>query len=203
MNTLLADNKKTAAVSLVESIKIYEIANKAVLQGVEDAEKVATTIVSRAIKAQTKGITLFAIDFAKVDAIDRSVAAGICMALTGIVGATWHQYFVLQNLKGPAKQILEIEMKESNLVAVLIEDDGSPQLVGDRDTVSSGIGLWDYLLAEGGWKEVRDVIDDLNIPEVYARAHLTRLYDYGLVFKYEQPRHHLYRAVGLKEDLKP
>ena len=65
MTTLLVDKKNTAAVSLLEPIKIYEIANKAVLQGIEDAEKVATTIVSRAIKAQAKGITLFAIDFAR------------------------------------------------------------------------------------------------------------------------------------------
>jgi hypothetical protein len=198
----LADRKEIASISLLASIKIYEIVNRSVLQGVEDAEKIATTIVSRAIHAQSKGITLFAIDFAKVDAIDRRVAAAVCMALVGIVDATWHQYFVLKNLQGPARQILEMEMNESNLVAVLLEEDDSPQLFGDRDTVASGIGLWEYLLAQGEWKEVRQVIEDLDIPEVYARAHLTRLYDYGLAFKYEQPRHHLYRAVGLKEDLK-
>ena len=202
MVTLLADKKKTATISLLEPIKIYEIANKAVLQGIEDAERVATTIVSRAIKAQSKGITLFAIDFAKVDAIDRNVAGGICMALMGIVGATWHQYFVLRNLNGPTRQILEIEMKEGDLVAVVFEADGSPQLFGDVDTVASGVELWKYLLSEGSWKEVREVVEALNLPEVYARAHLTRLYEYGLAFKYEQPRHHLYRAVGLKEDLK-
>lgn len=202
MNTLV-DQKKITAVSLLPPIKIYELVGKAVPQGVDDAERIATTIVSRAVRAQPKGITLFVLDFAKIDAIDRHVAAGICMALGGIVNATLHQYFVLKNVNGPTQQILEGEMEVHDLIAVVIEKDSSPQIIGDKSAAASGIELWKYLLAEREWKEVWQVVEDLKLPEVYARAHLTRLYDYGLVFKYEQPRHHLYRAVGLKEDLKP
>lgn len=188
-------------ISLLPSIGVYKIARKNVLQDVGDAEEVAIAILSRAIKAQPKGIGLFVIDFEKIDAMDKNVAVAICAALNGIVWTAWEQFFVFQNLKGGAKRALEIEMIESGLVSVLLEV-GSPQLFGDKDTIKGGIKIWDYLLEKRQWKEVREVAEALGLTEVYARAHLTRLYDNGLVFRDTQPRYHLYRAVGLKKDLK-
>lgn len=188
-------------ISLLSPIGVYKIARKNVLQDVGNAEEVAMAILSRAIRAQPKGIGLFIIDFEKVDAMDKNVAVAICAALNGIVWTAWEQFFVFQNLRGGAKRALEIEMIESGLVSVLLEV-GSPQLFGDKDTVKGGIKIWDYLLKKGQWKEVREVAEALGLTEVYARAHLTRLYENGLAFRDTQPRYHLYRAVGLKKDLK-
>ena len=195
------NKKNPAEISSLDSINIYEITKKSVLLSTEDAEKIGVAVLSKAIKAQPKGIGLFVIDFAKIDALDRDVAVAICAALCGIQGAAWDQFFVLKNLKGPARRVLEIEMIESDFVTVLLED-GNPLLLGDKDMVTGGVRIWEYLLKQGQWKEVREVAEALGLTEVYARAHLTRLYDNGLAFCDTQPRHHLYRAVGLKKDLK-
>lgn len=197
----LANKKMAAEISLLNPINVYKIARKSVLQSTEDAEKIATTILSKAIKAQPQGISVFVIDFNKVDAIDRNVAVAICAALNGIVWTAWENFFVLKGLEGPAKRVLEVEMTESNIVSVLLEPDGSPQLFGDKNAVAGGIKIWEYLLAQGQWKEVREVVHDLDLTEVYVRAHLTRLYENGLAFRDKQPRHHLYRAVGIRKDL--
>ncbi|MCH8986981.1 hypothetical protein IIA94_02330 [Patescibacteria group bacterium] len=195
------NKKNPAEISSLDSINIYEITKKSVLLSTKDAEKIGVAILSRAIKAQPKGIGLFVIDFGKIDAMDKSVAVAICAALNGIVWTAWEQFFVFQNLRGGAKRALEIEMVESGLVSVLLEV-RSPQLFGDKDTVKGGVKIWEYLLKQGQWKEVREVAKALGLTEVYARAHLTRLYENGLAFRDTQPRYHLYRVVGLKKDLK-